>query len=156
MGQPSGARTRLQVTNSSPPSGRGVIVWTSPLPSVELPTTTARPRSAKAAARISAAVPAVFALPLWIPELLLFGSDMFTEATPRIDAQPILAIPYLAIGFVDIVLAIWGVVLLCNTVAEVQGYRSAWRGLWNIVLSGAVIVAPLLLMVAAAIVFLKA
>ena len=56
IGQPRGASTRLQVTNSSPPSGSGVIVCTSPLPSVELPTTTPRPRSASAAARISAAL----------------------------------------------------------------------------------------------------
>ncbi len=56
MGQPRGASTRLQVTNSSPPSGNAAMVCTSPLPRVELPITTPRPRSASAAARISAAL----------------------------------------------------------------------------------------------------
>jgi hypothetical protein len=34
-------------------------------------------------------------------------------------------------------------VLLCNTIAEVQGYRSAWQGLGNIILAGAVLILPL-------------
>ena len=88
-----------------------------------------------------ASVPAVFALLLWIPQILLFGSDMFTEETPRIDAQPML---FSAIALTELVLGIWGFVLLCNTIAEVQGYRSAWRGLGNLFLAGAVIMVPLL------------
>ncbi|MFO0913763.1 MAG: Yip1 family protein [Pirellulales bacterium] len=97
-----------------------------------------------------ASVPAVFALPLWIPNLLLFGAEMFTEATPSLDAQPILWIPFLGIMFVEIVLSVWAFVLLCNTVAEVQGFRSAWRGFGNIVLAGAAIVVPLLAIAAVA------
>ena len=94
-----------------------------------------------------ASVPAVVALPLWIPQILLFGSDMFTEETPRLDAQPMLLIPFFAIALAEIVLGVWGAVLLCNTTAEVQGFRSAWRGLGNIILAGAVIVVPLVLIV---------
>lgn len=90
-----------------------------------------------------AAVPSVFALSLWIPQILLFGSDMFTEETPRLDAQPMLLIPFVAIAVTEFVLAVWALVLLCNTIAEVQGFRSAWSGLGNVVLAGAVIVIPL-------------
>ncbi|MHB0959995.1 MAG: Yip1 family protein [Pirellulaceae bacterium] len=92
-------------------------------------------------------VPLVFALPLWIPQLLLFGSDMFTEEMPRLEAQPLLLIPFLLIGLLEIVLALWSVVIVCNTIAEVQGFRSAWRGLANIMLAGAVLLVPLLLFV---------
>ena len=89
-------------------------------------------------------VPAVAALPLWIPQLLLFGSDMFTEETPQLDAQPMLIIPFLFIAFVEFVLGTWGFVLLCHTIAEVQGFRSAWRGLGNLMLAGAIVIVPLL------------
>lgn len=92
-------------------------------------------------------VPAVFALPLWIPELLLFGADMFTTETPRLEAQPILFIPFLAIGLIEIVLAVWGFVILCKTVAEVQGFRSAWSGFGNLILAGAVLLVPILVLV---------
>lgn len=92
-------------------------------------------------------VPAVFALSLWIPQILLFGSEMFTASTPRLEAHPILLIPFLAIALAEIVLAVWGVVLLCKTIAEVQGFRSAWRGLGNLILAGAVIFVPLFVIV---------
>jgi hypothetical protein len=94
-----------------------------------------------------ASVPSVFALLLWIPQILLFGSDMFTEETPRLNAQPALLIPFLAILLAELVLAIWGFVLLCNSVAEVQRFRSAWRGLGNIILAGAVVIIPLVAVV---------
>ena len=92
-------------------------------------------------------VPSVCALPLWIPQLLLFGSDMFTEATPRLEAQPSLLAPFLAILLAEMVLAIWAFVLLCNTVAEVQGYGSAWRGFGNLLLAVAIIIVPLMMVV---------
>ena len=101
-----------------------------------------------------ASVPVVFALPLWIPLLLLFGSDMFTEQTPRLDAQPLLLVPFLACALAEIVLGVWAFVLLCNTIAEVQGFRSAWRGLGNIIVAGAVIVVPLVA-IALGVVFLS-
>jgi hypothetical protein len=70
---------------------------------------------------------------------------MFTEETPRLDAQPALGIPLIALSLLEVVLGVWTFVLLCHTIAEVQGFRSAWRGLGNVVLAGAVIVVPLLL-----------
>ncbi|MCA9133222.1 MAG: hypothetical protein KDA45_08705, partial [Planctomycetales bacterium] len=102
-----------------------------------------------------ASVPSVFALPLWIPQLLLIGSDMFTTETPRLDAQPMLLIPFLALAFAEIVLGVWAFVLLCNTIAEVQGFRSAWRGLGNLILASALIIVPLLAAVFAMFVLLR-
>ena len=46
------------------------------------------------------------------------------------------------------VIGIWGFVLLCNAIAEVQGFYSAWRGLGNLLLSVAVIVVPLMAIIA--------
>jgi hypothetical protein len=103
-----------------------------------------------------ASVPSVFALPLWIPQIVLFGSDMFTAQTPRLDAQPNLWIPFLAITLAEIVLAVWAYVMLCNTIAEVQGFRSAWSGLGNIILAGAIIIVPLLAVVFGVVLLSKA
>lgn len=96
-------------------------------------------------------VPAIATLPLWIPQLLLFGSEMFTSATPTLDAQPMLLIPFLLMSLVELVFGIWSLVLMCNTIAEVQGFRSAWRGLGNAILAFAVIFLPILLLVFAVI-----
>ena len=96
-----------------------------------------------------AAVPMVFSLPLWIPQFVLFGSDMFTEETPRLDARPRLWVLFIGIAVTEVIMAFWSLVLLCHTVAEVQGFRSAWRGFGNLFLAGAVIVVPLILLVAA-------
>ncbi len=101
-----------------------------------------------------ASVPAVFALPLWIVKLLLFGSTVFTEAGPRFETQPTLLIPFLGIAVVEMVLGIWSLVLACNTIAEVQGYRSAWAGLGNIFLAGFIVVVAVIVLVVGAIVLL--
>jgi hypothetical protein len=54
-----------------------------------------------------------------------------------------MAIPMIGIGLVEVVLGVWSVVLLCQTIAEVQGFRSAWKGLGNVLLAGLVIGVPL-------------
>jgi hypothetical protein len=84
-------------------------------------------------------VPSAFAVLLWIPMILLVGIDVFTNEMPSIEAQPLLLAPFLAIVFTQVVLALWSFVLLCNTIAEVQRFRSAWRGLGNILLAALVL-----------------
>lgn len=54
-------------------------------------------------------------------------------------------------NLVEMVLGIWGMVLLCNTIAEVQGFRSAWAGLGNTILAGLLLIVPLLFLVFGAI-----
>jgi hypothetical protein len=92
-------------------------------------------------------VPIVFVLPLWIPMLLLLGSEMFTGETPRLEAQPLLLFFFMAAGLIQLMANIWSLMLLCHTVAEAQGFRSAWRGLANLLLSGAVFLIPVMLLV---------
>jgi len=96
-----------------------------------------------------AMVPNVWSLLLWMPQFALFGSDLFTEEMPRLEAQPMLLIPYLSLLLVEMVLATWALVLICNTIAEAQGYRSAWRGLGNILLSALTFLVPIFLFILA-------
>ncbi|MFO0013388.1 MAG: Yip1 family protein [Planctomycetota bacterium] len=83
-----------------------------------------------------ASLPNVLALFLWIPQLALFGSENFTTDTPQIDSQPGLLVALMVIGVLELTLGIWTLVLLCNMIAEVQNYRSAWKGLGNLILAG--------------------
>jgi hypothetical protein len=89
-------------------------------------------------------VPQVVALLLWVPLLLLLGSETFTAESPRLDAQPWLWLPIGTAAMAGLAMTTWSLVLLCHTIAEVQGYRSAWRGLGNLVLAAMVIFVPLL------------
>lgn len=90
-----------------------------------------------------ASVPAVLFLPLWVPQLALFGNELFQEEMPMLEERPLRLVILMVCGVIEVTAAIWSMVLLCNTVAEVQGYRSAWRGLWNILISGLLIAVPL-------------
>ena len=91
-------------------------------------------------------IPALVAMPLWIPELLVFGSELFTAETSRIDDSPAKLALLVGFSLIELVLGIWSFVLLCHTVAEVQTYRSAWRALSNLVLAGLVAVVPIVLL----------
>lgn len=101
------------------------------------------------AAMAWAAVPSVAASVLWIPKLLLFGDELFRSETPRMDESRWASGAWVGFVSVELVLGVWTVVLLCNTVAEVQGYRSAWRGLGNMTLAGACILVPIALITVA-------
>lgn len=97
------------------------------------------------AAMAWATVPTMLVSVLWIPKLLLFGRELFQKETPRMDETPWAGGVLMGIGAVELALGVWTVVLLCNTVAEVQGFKSAWRGLGNLMLAGMVILVPILL-----------
>ena len=89
-------------------------------------------------------VPTIVILLLWVPLLILFGKEMFTEEMPSVAGKPGLATALLAISLAQLVLGIWALVLLCNTIAEVQEYRSAWKALGNLILAGLIIIIPIL------------
>ncbi len=79
-------------------------------------------------------VPLIWALPLWIPELALFGQDLFTKATPRLDANPLLAVALIGFGLVELIIGIWAIVVFLKCLGQVQGF-SAWRALGNALLA---------------------
>lgn len=86
------------------------------------------------AAMAWALVPIVCGVPLWIP--LVVNSYILSEDAPSLAAPPVLLVVALVAFFlVETVLVVWAIVLLCQTVAEVQGFRSGWRGLANLFMS---------------------
>ena len=89
-------------------------------------------------------VPMLWALVLWIPELALFGQELFTAETPVIDADTTLNSAFLAFGVVEVTIGIWTLIVYLKCLAQVQGF-SAWKALGNSILAGLVIIVPILI-----------
>lgn len=87
-------------------------------------------------------VPLIWALLLWIPELVLFGQDLFTSSTPRLDANPLLAVALIGFGLVELTIGIWAIVVFLKCLGQVQGF-SAWRALGNALLAFLIFSRPL-------------
>ena len=80
---------------------------------------------------------------LWVPELLLFGKEMFTTETPRMDSSTTLTTLFWLFALIEIVFGIWAFVVYLKSLGEVQGF-SAWKAFGNVLLSGLVIIVPIL------------
>ena len=91
-------------------------------------------------------VPLVWSLALWVPELALFGKELFTSATPRLDESLPLTFTLVAFAVVEVAIAIWAIVVFLKCVGQVQGF-SAWKALANVLLAVAVVVVPVVAMV---------
>lgn len=91
-------------------------------------------------------VPMIWALPLWIPELALFGNELFTSETPNLDANPSLAYALIGFGAIDVIIGVWTMVVFLKCLGQVQGF-SAWKALGNSILSGLVVVVPIVIIV---------
>lgn len=92
-------------------------------------------------------VPLVWALLLWIPESVLFGKELFTSATPTMDASLSLTILFLLFSIIEIVIGTWTIIVYLKSLGEVQGF-SAWKALLNSFLSALVILIPILIIIA--------
>lgn len=79
-------------------------------------------------------VPTIYMLPAWLVMIGLFGADLFASAIPRLQASPLLALPLLSFGLLDLAVAFWSQVLLILGLAEVHRF-SFWRGLGTWVLT---------------------
>ena len=79
-------------------------------------------------------VPLLWSLILWGPALLLFGAELFTTATPIIEASSMFAGLYLVFSFGIGIFSLWAFVVLFHALGEVQGF-SAWRALLNTILA---------------------
>jgi hypothetical protein len=102
----------------------------------------ASPEEVRAAIAWSS-VPTIFALPLWIPQLLIFGQELFTRETPKIDANPILLVVLLSFAFIEIVMGIWGVIVLLKCLGEVNKF-SAWKALGSLIIGSLIILIPII------------
>jgi hypothetical protein len=89
-------------------------------------------------------VPMAWAFLLWIPELALFGPEMFTSEMPRVDASAGLSVSFLLLALVELVIGIWGLVVLTKSLGQVQGF-SAWKALASMLLAVVLVVAAILL-----------
>jgi hypothetical protein len=90
-------------------------------------------------------VPTVWALLLWIPELAIFGGEMFTTETPRLDANVGLAFLLLFLIAVEVAIGLWAFVVFLKSLGQVQGF-SAWKALGNGLLALLSIVVPIVLL----------
>ncbi len=82
-----------------------------------------------------------WALLLWIPQLALFGNELFTTETQILDGNPLMGLLLLGFFILELVVAAWFVVVFLKCVGETQGF-SAWRALANAVVAGLVMIAP--------------
>jgi hypothetical protein len=89
-------------------------------------------------------VPEVFALPLWIPLLGIFGQEMFTSEMPRLQANPSLSIVFFSLAAIGLAIGIWEFVIYLKCLGQVQGF-SAWKALGNSLLALMVVVLPLVI-----------
>lgn len=88
-------------------------------------------------------VPVIFSLVLLPFKIMMFGNDLFQSVTPIIDAHPY---AYTFFGVIELACAIWTMVLMTQSLAQVQKF-SAWKALGNIALAGlSVLIALFLLM----------
>ncbi len=88
-------------------------------------------------------VPAVAGLLLMVPQLAIFGRELFTSETPVTDADPLANAAMIGFGAIDFGLAVWSVVLLLKCLGEVQGF-SAWKAIGNVALAGGLVMAPVI------------
>lgn len=92
-------------------------------------------------------IPRIASLPIWAIIIAVAGREAFTSESPTLDAEPWRAL-VLGLGLILVGgLALWGFIVLCNTIAEAQGFTSAWKGFGNIVLSGLVLLLPIIVLV---------
>ena len=72
-------------------------------------------------------------LVFWIPQLLLFGHELFTSETPRIDSSLLLLTLIFLFGLLETVLQIVFIVVLSKSLGAAHRF-SSWRGFGALVL----------------------
>lgn len=78
-------------------------------------------------------------LVLWIPQLLLFGHEMFTSTTPRIDSSLFLLTLIFLFGLLETILQVVFIIVLSNSLGLAHRF-SAWRGFGALVLPVAALI----------------
>ena len=86
-------------------------------------------------------IPNIWMLLIWLPVLIIFGTDMFSSATPKIEATPLLAIILLGFTFVNFITGLLSFVFLISCISEVQKF-SNWRALGSLIASLLILLVP--------------
>ncbi|MGM7703503.1 YIP1 family protein [Pseudalkalibacillus sp. Hm43] len=89
-------------------------------------------------------VPTILSLIIWIIELFIFGREMFTSELGVIGSNPGMTTLFFIIGAIDIVIMVWGIIILIKSIAEAQQF-SSWKAVGNILLSALVVLVPIFL-----------
>lgn len=97
------------------------------------------------AAAAWSSVPIIWAMLLWVPELLIFGKDLFTADMASVEARPVVFFAFMG---VEVVIGIWSWVTFCKALGQMQGF-SAWRALGSAVLAILIVALPILLLLLA-------
>ncbi|UAC47458.1 YIP1 family protein [Bacillus aquiflavi] len=79
-------------------------------------------------------VPMIAKLILWVPQLILFGHEMFTSSMPNTTSNPTLLILFFLFMAIDTIIVVWYYIITCKSIGQVHGF-SAWKGLLSIFLS---------------------
>jgi hypothetical protein len=78
-------------------------------------------------------VPAIMVGILWIPEILLFGQELFTTEMPRVNASPLLTgLYYLFLG-TEGILGLWSIFIALEAIGEAHRF-SLWKALGSVVI----------------------
>jgi hypothetical protein len=93
-----------------------------------------------------ASVPRLWGSILLILQIGIYGKELFTTETPRIDASPVLELLLLGFGIIEIVIGIWAFVVFLKCLGEAHRF-SAWRALGTSFLAGLLIAIPIMCLV---------
>ena len=94
------------------------------------------------AAMAWASIPVVLTLLLLIPEVILFGEEMYTTQTPIMDSSTSLLYAFVIFSVIYFILGIWSFILYLHCLGQVQGFSSL-KMFGNILLAGLVIIIPI-------------
>lgn len=89
--------------------------------------------------------PIIYLLPLWGVKYILFQNELFQADKSFLQSQSLLNALWEFFGFVDFLIAIWGLYILFSALAEVNRF-SVWRALGAYVLMSAAFTIPVLLL----------
>ncbi len=92
-------------------------------------------------------IPGLAGLLLWIPEIAIFGQELFTTETPIIDSSSTLRIAIIGFAIVEIGLGIWSLILFFICMSQVQRY-SVWMAIIHSIAILLAIILPIVLLFA--------
>jgi hypothetical protein len=93
-----------------------------------------------------ASVPKVFSLFPWILLIAVAGRGLFQASEQSLDElEPGELLVSLGMILIIAIANLWSLILLCQTLAEVQGFRSGWRAFLSILLAFLIVVVPVVL-----------
>ena len=87
-------------------------------------------------------IPNIWMLLIWLPMLIIFGSDMFTSVTPKIEANPLLAFIFLGFTVLNVITGLLSFFLIISCISEVQQF-SNWRAFGSLLAGVLILFVPL-------------